>query len=175
MFGYRLNKITRLTVYSQVFKDATTFFSRSSANLANVIPAMDRVDQVLATHSLDPTLNVAIRSACRLAKATMNRYYNKTDHSENFRIAMRKFSSFFITQLLTRTFAVLHPRYKTAYFKTAGWDEDWINTAIDVATTVFGLKYASREIHPASVPAVSMNVGMASGESRQVRPYSLSK
>jgi hypothetical protein len=53
-----------------------------------VIPAMDHVDEVLTTHSRDAKLSPAIQAACRLAKATMNRYYNKTDHSENFRIAM---------------------------------------------------------------------------------------
>jgi hypothetical protein len=75
----------------QVFKDATTFFSRSTSSLANVIPAMDRIDEVLATHSRDATLDPALRAACRLAKATMNRYYDKTDHSETFRIAMGEF------------------------------------------------------------------------------------
>lgn len=37
----------------QVFKDATIFFSRSSPNLATVIPAMDYIDEVLTTQSLN--------------------------------------------------------------------------------------------------------------------------
>ncbi|KAF8805310.1 hypothetical protein BYT27DRAFT_7105472 [Phlegmacium glaucopus] len=44
-------------------------------------------------------------------KQTLNHYYNKTDHSEVYRIAM-----------------VLHPQHKLHYFEKARWEEMWIET-----------------------------------------------
>ncbi|KAI0763386.1 hypothetical protein BC629DRAFT_1273558, partial [Irpex lacteus] len=96
----------------QVFYDATQFFSRKTPSLANVIPAMDRIDEHLATASLNRMYEPCIRAAATLGKKTINRYYNLTDGSELYRIAM-----------------VLNPRYKLQYFKQAKWPEDWINTA----------------------------------------------
>ena len=82
----------------QVFKDATSFFSRATPNLANVIPAMDRIDKILTTNSLDDTtFQDSVRAACSLAKKTLNRYYDKTDASEGYRIAMGKLLSRFST------------------------------------------------------------------------------
>jgi hypothetical protein len=43
----------RFTSTIQIFKDATLFFLRSSPNLPTVIPAMDYIDEVLTTQSLD--------------------------------------------------------------------------------------------------------------------------
>jgi hypothetical protein len=37
----------------QILKDATLFFSRSTPNLATVIPAMDVIDERLSTDSLN--------------------------------------------------------------------------------------------------------------------------
>lgn len=54
-----------------------------------VIPAIDFIDEtftngVLNKRELDP----AIRVAVGLAKNTLNRYYEKTDMSEKYRIVM---------------------------------------------------------------------------------------
>lgn len=74
---------------AQVFKDATTFFSRSSSpNLAAVIPAIDHIDSHLTTVSLDGKYKNPIRVACRLAQKTLNKYYSLTDGSIAYRIAM---------------------------------------------------------------------------------------
>lgn len=74
---------------TQVFKDATTFFSRSSSpNLAAVIPAIDHIDSHLTTVSLDAKYKNPIRVACRLAQKTLNKYYSLTDGSIAYRIAM---------------------------------------------------------------------------------------
>ena len=62
-------------------------------SLSEVIPAMDIIDETLTNHSLDTGLQPAIRAAVNLAKKTMNRYYNRNDASECYRIAMSKFHS----------------------------------------------------------------------------------
>jgi hypothetical protein len=49
---------------------------------------MDHIDQHLATRSPDRFYSPAVRVALTLGKKTLNRYYNLTDDSEVYRIAM---------------------------------------------------------------------------------------
>ncbi|KIK17074.1 hypothetical protein PISMIDRAFT_74078, partial [Pisolithus microcarpus 441] len=82
-----------------ILKDATLFFLRSTPNLATVIPAMDHIDKVFTTASLDDRYTLAIRAALEAAKKTLNRYYQFTDHSEVYRIAMGKYNAYFHRRL----------------------------------------------------------------------------
>ncbi|PIL36561.1 hypothetical protein GSI_00250 [Ganoderma sinense ZZ0214-1] len=112
----------------KVFKDATLFFSRGTPNLATVIPAMDHIDQVLTTASLnEDEYDDAIRVACGLAKTTLNAYYSLTDASSAYRIAM-----------------ILHPRHKTEYFHKLRWSESWRRTAIKLVTDEYRSSYENR-------------------------------
>jgi hypothetical protein len=79
--------------FAQILKDATLFFSRSTPNLANVIPVMDIINDRLTTNANDATISPAIRAALGLAKKTLNHYYSKTDNSEAYRIAMGMFNN----------------------------------------------------------------------------------
>jgi hypothetical protein len=49
---------------------------------------MDHIDTHLATASIENNYPLAIKAALTIGKKTLNRYYDKTDHSEVFRIAM---------------------------------------------------------------------------------------
>ncbi|KIJ09044.1 hypothetical protein PAXINDRAFT_88027 [Paxillus involutus ATCC 200175] len=105
--------VEQLPSFLQILKHATLYFSRGTPNLAMVIPAMDHIDSVLTDGILNlKALNPAIRAALRLAKRTLNRYYSLTDTSETYRITM-----------------ILHPHHKLEYFKVAGWEKEWIQTA----------------------------------------------
>ena len=53
-----------------------------------VIPAMDIIDERLTTASRDPQFKPSIRAAVHLGKKTLNRYYDKTDATEAYRVAM---------------------------------------------------------------------------------------
>jgi hypothetical protein len=65
------------------------FFSRDGIpNLATVIPAMDRIDEVLATNTLDEQFSLSIKAVLSIGKKTLNQYYSKTDASDVYRIAM---------------------------------------------------------------------------------------
>jgi hypothetical protein len=64
------------------------FFSRSTPNLATVIPVMDYIDGVLTGLSVNRAYEAPIRVALALGKKTLNRYYTLTDASEVYRIAM---------------------------------------------------------------------------------------
>ncbi|KAJ7268149.1 hypothetical protein B0H12DRAFT_1002303, partial [Mycena haematopus] len=98
-------------------KDATLFFSRDSATLASVIPAMDKIDSLLATAVLKlPTgekkFCVPVKAALLKAKKTLNRYYALAFHSRVYRIAL-----------------ILHPRYKIGYLHDNDWEADDIASA----------------------------------------------
>ncbi|KAI0757813.1 hypothetical protein C8Q80DRAFT_1056774, partial [Daedaleopsis nitida] len=98
----------------KVFKDATLFFSRGTPNLATVIPAIDHIDKILTTASLEDQskYDPAIRVACGLATQVLHKYYSLTDSSSLYRIAM-----------------ILHPRHKLSYFKKLKWPDAWQRTA----------------------------------------------
>lgn len=49
---------------------------------------MDHIDEHLATASVNADYPAAVKAALAIGKKTLNRYYNKTDHSKIFRIAM---------------------------------------------------------------------------------------
>ena len=64
-------------------------------NVATVIPAMDHIDEHLATTAIDNDYPIALKAALAIGKKTLNWYYDKTDHSEVFRIAMGTFFPIF--------------------------------------------------------------------------------
>jgi hypothetical protein len=49
---------------------------------------MDHIDSKLATDANNKNYPLSIQAALAVGKKTLNRYYDKTDHSEIFRIAM---------------------------------------------------------------------------------------
>ena len=57
-------------------------------SLATVIPAMDHIDEHLAMAATSNKYCPAIKAALAIGKKTINCYYDKTDHSEVFRIGM---------------------------------------------------------------------------------------
>ncbi|KAF5331299.1 hypothetical protein D9758_018118 [Tetrapyrgos nigripes] len=111
----------------EVLRDATLFFSRSTPNLATVVPVLDEIDRKFTEWALNTTLDPAIRAAVSLAKKTLNKYYGKFDYSEVYRVAM-----------------VLHPRHKLNYFKTAEWPESWKNMALEIVHDVYERDYKSK-------------------------------
>ncbi|KAG1760961.1 hypothetical protein EDD22DRAFT_780434 [Suillus occidentalis] len=102
LMDYEWQIVGQLRDVLKILKDATMFFSRSTPSLATVIPAMDLIDEKLMTYSLDNKYLPAIHAAVGLAKKTLNRYYQLTDHSDVYHIAM-----------------ILHLHHKLTYFKLA--------------------------------------------------------
>ncbi|KAG1777140.1 hypothetical protein EV702DRAFT_970267, partial [Suillus placidus] len=123
-----------------------TLFLWGTPNLAIVIPAMDHIDTVLTNGIINSQLlDPAIRTALHLAKKTLNRYYySLTDKSETYRIAMgMSFCSHLYYRFADKSLAVLHPRHKLEYFKTAGWEDDWIATAHCIVRNTYERSYTS--------------------------------
>lgn len=53
---------------------------------------MDRIDEHLATVSVNKEYPASIRAAASLGKKTINRYYDLSDGSESYRISMGEYS-----------------------------------------------------------------------------------
>src|ERR1700722_769396 len=117
------------------------FFSCATPNLATVIPAMDHIDEVLTTQATNLSLDPAIQASLGLAKKTLNRYYTLMDSLEVYRIAMGVFQLLIFIAYCLPVIAVLHPRHKLAYFKSAGWEPEWIATAEEVVRAKFERSY----------------------------------
>jgi hypothetical protein len=100
---------------------------------------MDHIDTYLATATQDDHYPISIRAALAIGKHTLNRYYNKTDYSEVYRIAMGKYLHVIIciNCIHYRRPLVLHPRHKLHYFKSAGWEDEWIETARSIVREEF--------------------------------------
>ncbi|EPS98699.1 hypothetical protein FOMPIDRAFT_1090994, partial [Fomitopsis schrenkii] len=83
---------------------------KDAPTLTDVIPSMDIIDECLVTDmtntALDPVIHVAVGSA----KCTINHYYDKSDESAAYRIAM-----------------ILNPWYKLQYFTKNRWLDSWIS------------------------------------------------
>jgi len=73
-----------------------------------VIPAMDYINQVLTTTSLNRGYTLAIRAAVGTVKKTLNRYYALTDRLEVYCIAMGKYSLHSTTRYKAN---FIHPQY----------------------------------------------------------------
>ncbi|KAF9015871.1 hypothetical protein BDZ89DRAFT_911214, partial [Hymenopellis radicata] len=108
-------------------KDATTYFSRDDTNLTTVIPAMDKLDAMLATAVVrkrgdepDITLASPMKAAVLVAKDTLNKYYSLSDESEVYHIAL-----------------VMHPKHKTRYFDEHNWPYEWKTDADALIQRVF--------------------------------------
>ena len=85
-----LSLLLSFTNMKKIFKDATLYFSWDrTLNIATVIPAMDHIDSILATTTLeDNDYPFSIRAALTISKKTLNRYYSKTDYSDIYHITM---------------------------------------------------------------------------------------
>lgn len=104
---------------------------------------MDLIDQQLATkHKLTAKYDFAIRTAMGLAKKTLNKYYELTDSSEAYRIAMSTVHFRFRSICPLTHNLVLHPSFKMTYFERAGWLPEWIQEAHNIIRKQYDRKYA---------------------------------
>ncbi|KAJ6617747.1 hypothetical protein B0H10DRAFT_1796816, partial [Mycena sp. CBHHK59/15] len=120
----------------QIFKDATLYFSNENhCTIPQVLTTMDKVDDlIMATVTtsavqgpgLKRALHPSIKSALKLAKATLNKYYSHTDSSNIYRIAMGN-----------------APPQLLDYFRARKWEKAWIETAESLVREEFESNYAN--------------------------------
>jgi hypothetical protein len=105
---------------------------------------MDLIDEQLTKFSHDHTLSPTICAGIAIAKQTLNRYYELTDSSDVYHIAMGESTNYeYIVHL--KLFAVLHPRHKGNYFKLVKWEDEWVQTAKKLVCNRFEQSYAAEE------------------------------
>ncbi|KAJ3764927.1 hypothetical protein FB446DRAFT_604590, partial [Lentinula raphanica] len=74
-----------------ILKDATLFFSSHNPSVADIIPAMDAIDQSFATGIVNcQATSAPVRHALSIGKRTLNKYYQLTDESHIYRMAIGK-------------------------------------------------------------------------------------
>jgi hypothetical protein len=134
------------------FLVATKKISKSKTPLLHeVIPVFDVLTRALDDYVDDATKFPIVRAAARRGRSMMNKYYSLTDDSIVYRIAMCTCSNYFFFSLclidIDILSLVLHPRYKTVYFKQARWPQEWISTAEELLREQWTKNY-----QPAVVP-----------------------
>ena len=116
----------------QILKDAMLFFSWSMPSLPTVIPALDKIDQVFATTAANWLFPALIRAAISMAKCMLNCYYDHTDYSEVYCIAMGEYNIICANVMCFKGDLVLYPLLKLNYFHRVGWESEWIKTAQNI-------------------------------------------
>lgn len=51
--------------------------------------------------------------------------------------------------------AVLHPRYKTEYFKQKDWPSEWVSNAVDIARKIWRERYHRPQPQPSTTTTTS--------------------
>ena len=105
---------------------------------------MDYIDKHLASGSIDLKYLSLIQASMLIGKQLLNKYYDMTDQSEVYRIAMGMKPFSFLSYIILRLKLplVLDPRQKLDYFRSAGWEEEWIETAQEIVREEFDRRYA---------------------------------
>ncbi|KAJ7670451.1 hypothetical protein B0H17DRAFT_843526, partial [Mycena rosella] len=105
-----------------LLRDLTLKFSEEGiATIAHVVPAMDKIDEMLYTENKNGSLNPAAHRAAPLdGKKIINKYYQFSDSAYAYHIAM-----------------ILHPGLKLKYFERQEWEQEWIKEAKRITKNEF--------------------------------------
>ena len=89
-----------------------------------------------------------------IGKKTLNHYYNKTNHSEVYRITMGTCFYYSVIKF-SYMLLVLHPRHKLTYFENAGQEDEWADRAKEIVRDEFDKSYGSLDASWAVQPSKS--------------------
>lgn len=82
---------------------------------------MDHIDEFLASKILEADkYELPIITSMRSAKDTLNKYYDRTDHSELYRIAMSKSNMLYYLQLTRYPQYLILPKKRATFLKQSG-------------------------------------------------------
>ena len=68
------------------------YFSCADISFTDVIPVMDLFNEELTTNNLDAKYNITLHIVLEQGKKAMDQYYDRSDQSEMYYIAMGVFS-----------------------------------------------------------------------------------
>ncbi|KAG8735671.1 hypothetical protein FRC10_010280 [Ceratobasidium sp. 414] len=92
--------------------------------LADVIVHFDTLDYEYTNICMDTKLPLYVRQGAECARSVLNKYYELTDNSILYRLAV-----------------LLHPSMHIHYLKLADWEDKWIETAVELAEATFDKFY----------------------------------
>ena len=104
--------------------------------LHEVIPVMDMLVDQLEDFVQRESTQPIVRAAAACGREVILKYYNKTDDVSMYRIAM-----------------LLHPRFKTAYFRSRDWEANWIDDAIELVNEEWRAHYKPKPLASTSKPS----------------------
>lgn len=141
----------------------TMVFSRDDALIGNYMVAMENILDLMDGKTR--TFCAPLKSALKEGKKVLEKYYNRLDESDVYRIAMS--ASFTVWHLSSYSFlAALHPGLKLERFSQRNYSKEWISDTKKIVTSVFKdyqkkLKDHSIEIDsdPHSAPGTAARVG----------------
>ncbi|KAF9024495.1 hypothetical protein BDZ89DRAFT_909560, partial [Hymenopellis radicata] len=117
--------IEQLKDLLHLFVQASNLICRSKIPLIyETIPTMDALVDALDKVIIDTKKLAVIRAAAAAGRATILKYYAKTDDNIMIRIGM-----------------VMMPRYKTSYFVSQNWPQDWITAAVEHVRDEWSQRY----------------------------------
>jgi len=118
---------------------------------------MHYIDKHLVSGALNTMYLPSIRASMLIGKRLLNKYYNMKDYLEVYHITMGKLKFLYswVLQLMS-VHSVLDPKHKLNYFWSAGWEEDWIETAHEIIEEEFDRGYVgmSSELEEPEVASV---------------------
>lgn len=140
-------------------KRATVYFSKTAPIIADVIPTIDEFDRLFTTLVVELhtetgekeriEISSAFKTSLILASRTLNKYYQLTDETSVYRIAMSTSDSQLLLQHHalpgTHSTTVLHPTHKLEYFADNDWSNTWISEAKDALQATWRDEYAGRD------------------------------
>ncbi|KAF8596050.1 hypothetical protein BDV93DRAFT_426578, partial [Ceratobasidium sp. AG-I] len=106
--------------------------------LANIIVHYDAFDAEYAEMCNDETLLTYQQHTANRGRILFNKYYQKINESEMYRLAI-----------------FMHPSMCIMYLKASGWDPKWITTAIEIAECCWRTHYQPVAALEAVTPATS--------------------
>ena len=129
----------------QLFKNVMLKVSKDNIPLVQqVIPIINYLHQCLEDFTDDPSKSMIVHHAAQNGVWVLDKYYSQTDESVMYHVAMGEAHPYHSMIFTKNNFAVLHPKYKTTYFKTKGWAPSWIEEAVCLIRKIWEDKYKSR-------------------------------
>ncbi len=102
---------------------------------------MDKIDQVLATIAASLSFPTLIQVAINMARCMLNCYYDCTDYSKVYCIAMGEYNVICANAMHPKGDLVLHLLLKLNYFCRVGWESEWIKTARNIIQLEYKCSY----------------------------------
>ncbi|KAG8728343.1 hypothetical protein FRC11_011290 [Ceratobasidium sp. 423] len=115
----------------------------------------------------DKSLELWAQQAANHARLKLNKYYQATDSSHLYRMAIRKYKAFRLSHKFANAGVfslakVLHPSMQMAYLEKAKWQKEWMDQAHNITTNCWNQHYKLENYETMEDNALQSNFGYLS-------------